>query len=45
MIERVVRLFSSILIASALTVPWAAANDDGIIKVKSVYPMRRPSRN
>jgi uncharacterized protein (DUF302 family) len=39
MIGRVVRLFSSILIASALIVPWAAASDDGIIKVQSVYPM------
>jgi uncharacterized protein (DUF302 family) len=39
MIARVIRFFSSILIASALTVPWAAASDDGIIKVKSAYPM------
>jgi uncharacterized protein (DUF302 family) len=39
MIARVIRFFSSILIASALTVLWAAASDDGIIKVKSAYPM------
>jgi uncharacterized protein (DUF302 family) len=30
---------SSILIASALTASWAAASDDGIIKVKSAHPM------
>jgi len=39
MIARVIRILSSILIASALTASWAAANDDGIIKVKSAYPM------
>ena len=39
MIARVIQLLSSILIASALTVSWAAASDDGIIKVKSAYPM------
>jgi uncharacterized protein (DUF302 family) len=39
MIARVIRFFSSILIASVLTVPWAMASDDGIIKVKSAYPM------
>ena len=38
MIARVIQLFSGILIASALTVSWAAG-DDGIIKVKSTYPM------
>jgi uncharacterized protein (DUF302 family) len=39
MIARVFQLFSGILIASALTVSWAAAGDDGIIKVKSAYPL------
>src|SRR5262245_37116044 len=39
MIARVIQLFSGILIASALTVAWAAAGDDGIIKVKSAYPL------
>ena len=39
MIARLIQLFSGILIASALTVSWAAAGDDGIIKVKSAYPM------
>ena len=39
MIARVIRILSSILIASVLTVPWAMASDDGIIKVKSAYPM------
>ena len=39
MIARVIQLFSGILIASALTVSWAAAGDDGIIKVKSAYQM------
>ena len=39
MIARVIRILSSILIASALTASWAAASDDGIIKVKSAYPM------
>jgi len=39
MIARVIQLLSSILIAFALTVSWAAASDDGIIKVKSAYPM------
>ena len=39
MIARVIQFFSGILIASALTASWAAANDDGIIKVKSAYPM------
>ena len=39
MIARVIRLFSGILIASALAISWAAASDDGIIKVKSAYPM------
>jgi uncharacterized protein (DUF302 family) len=39
MIARVIQLFSGILIASALTVSWAAAGDDGIIKVKSAYPL------
>jgi len=39
MIARVIQLFSGILIASALTVSCAAAGDDGIIKVKSAYPM------
>ena len=39
MIARVIGILSSILIASALTASWAAANDDGIIKVKSAYPM------
>ena len=34
-----IQLLSSILIASALTVSWAAASDDGIIKVKSAHPM------
>ena len=39
MIARVIQLLSSILIAFALTISWAAASDDGIIKVKSAYPM------
>ena len=39
MIARVIQLFSGILIASALTVSWAAAGADGIIKVKSAYQM------
>ena len=39
MIARVIQLLSSILIAFPLTVSWAAASDDGIIKVKSAYPM------
>ena len=39
MIARVIQLFSGILIASALTVSWAAAADDGIIKARSTYPM------
>ena len=39
MIARVIRILSSILIASALTASWAAASDDGIIKVKSAHPM------
>jgi uncharacterized protein (DUF302 family) len=39
MIGRVIQLFSGILIASALTISWAATNDDGIIKVKSAYRM------
>jgi len=39
MIARVIQLFSGILIASALTVSWAVAGDDGIIKVKSAYPL------
>ena len=39
MISRVIQLLSSILIAFALTVSWAAASDDGIIKVKSAHPM------
>ena len=39
MIARVIQLFSGILIASALTAFWAAAGDDGIIKVKSAYPL------
>ena len=39
MIARVIQLLSSILVASALTISWAAASDDGIIKVKSAYPM------
>ena len=39
MIARFIQLFSGILIASALTISWAAASDDGIIKVKSAYPM------
>ncbi len=39
MIARVIQLFSGILIASALTASWAAAGDDGIIKVKSAYPL------
>jgi uncharacterized protein (DUF302 family) len=39
MIARVIQLFSGILIVSALTVSWAAAGDDGIVKVKSAYQM------
>ena len=39
MIARVIQLFSGILIASALAFTWAAAGDDGIIKVKSAYPI------
>ena len=39
MIARVIQLLSSILVASALTISWAAASDDGIIKVRSAYPM------
>jgi uncharacterized protein (DUF302 family) len=39
MIARAIQLFSGILIASALTVSWAAAGEDGIIKVKSAYPL------
>ena len=39
MIARVIGILSSILIASALTASWAAASDDGIIKVKSAHPM------
>lgn len=39
MIARVIQLISGILIASALTVSWAGAGDDGIIKVKSAYPL------
>jgi uncharacterized protein (DUF302 family) len=39
MIARIIQLFSGILIATALTVSWAAAGDDGIIKVKSAYPL------
>ena len=39
MIARVIQLFTGILIASAVTVSWAAAGDDGIIKVKSAYPL------
>ena len=39
MIARVIRILSSILIASALTASWAAASDDGIIKVKRAHPM------
>jgi uncharacterized protein (DUF302 family) len=38
-IARVIQMISGILIASALTVSWAAAGDDGIIKVKSAYPL------
>ena len=45
MIARVFQLFSGILIASALTVSWAAAGDDGIIKVKSAYPLAETVRN
>lgn len=39
MIARVIQCFSGILIASALTISWAGASDDGIIKVISAYPM------
>jgi uncharacterized protein (DUF302 family) len=39
MIARFIQLFSGILIASALTISWAPAGDDGIIKVRSAYPM------
>jgi uncharacterized protein (DUF302 family) len=39
MIARVIQFFSGILIASALAISWAAASNDGIIKVKSAYPM------
>jgi uncharacterized protein (DUF302 family) len=39
MIARVIQCFSGILIASALAISWAAASDDGIIKIKSAYPM------
>jgi uncharacterized protein (DUF302 family) len=39
MIARLIQFFSGILIASALAISWAAASNDGIIKVKSAYPI------
>ena len=41
MFARLLQLCSSILVAAVLiTSPIAKAGDDGIIKVKSAYPMR-----